>query len=91
MSNPEDKVVFRVWPNGDVIALFPAWWAGGDCCQSYEHVGQHGAANYAYIISRTRPASADGLQPLLDELRQIGDMPVVIQRSTRQLSEYRRR
>jgi len=39
-----------------VLALFPGLEAKPGYCESFEHVGQHGAADYAGCISRTRPA-----------------------------------
>ncbi len=44
----ETKVIFRKWPKsqgGGVIALFPQLPASysGHMCESYEHIGQHGA------------------------------------------------
>jgi len=64
------SVVFRKWPNGDIIALFPEIPADmeGLCCQSYEHVGQSGAAQYDHVISKTRPASIGEFKPLFTEL-----------------------
>lgn len=71
------KVIFRKWPKskgGDVIALFPAI-AGtvGDpfTCESYMHVGQHGAAS-VFLTRETRPAIKQEAAPLARELRRIG-------------------
>lgn len=65
-------VVFRVWnPRfgcGGCIALFPLSDEGQDLCSSYEHVGQHGLADYAAVISRTRPATPDDYASLKREL-----------------------
>jgi len=71
-------VVFRVWrrPNfavGEVVALFPT--LPGDMagrCTAYEHIGQHGAADYAHCLGQSRPASADEAAELRAELEQIG-------------------
>lgn len=57
-------VIFRRWGKmngGGVIALFPTIAADdrGWLCQSYEHVGQHGGANYYNVIDGTKPASLD--------------------------------
>ena len=54
-----DKVVFRAWrAGGDVIALFPRIPGdnAGYLCNAYEHVGQHGAADWDVVLRRTRPA-----------------------------------
>jgi len=66
-------VVFRKWANGDIIALFPAEASDyrGLYCDSYEHNGQHGAADYTGVIARTKPASWAEYQPLKRELQGI--------------------
>jgi hypothetical protein len=67
-------VIFRKWPareGGGVIALFPyepANLSDPAMCESYEHVGQHGAANYYGVIDRTKPASPDEYAALKREL-----------------------
>lgn len=51
------RVVFRRYPDGEIIALFPDVPAdnrGHISC--YVHLGQHGAASYARVIADTRPA-----------------------------------
>ena len=74
-----DKTVFRVYSNGEVIALFPQITAqiGGYLCQSYMHIGQHGAADTHIVIRQTQLASRKEYLPLLKELKQIGYNPVV--------------
>lgn len=73
---PETETVFRVYPDGDVIALFP--YEAADrrgalyACVCYQHVGQHGGADYDAVIDSTRPASEDESRPLADELERIG-------------------
>jgi hypothetical protein len=69
-----DIVVFRRFPDGDVIALFPC--LAAECldpwpCQSYMHVGQHGAAD-PRIVHDTRPARPHEYAALKAELEQIG-------------------
>jgi hypothetical protein len=68
------KVVFRVWPEGDILALFPE--EPGDVlghqCLSYQRIGQHGNADYDHCISATRPAQPDEYAGLAEELRRIG-------------------
>lgn len=52
-------VVFRRWrEGGEVVALFPYLPEVGGRCQSFMHVGQHAAADYALTIEATEPASA---------------------------------
>jgi hypothetical protein len=66
------KVIFRKFRNGDVIALFPevAGSSNPSTCQSYTHVGQHGAADPH--LTATYPATAEEYAPLLAELKRIG-------------------
>ena len=73
------KVIFRRWLNGSVIALFPEVPADitGRYCQSYMHVGQHGAANPT-LVNSTRLASKEEYQNLFDELTEMGyDLEVI--------------
>lgn len=67
------RVVFRRWSNGDVIALFPDIHENvdGDCL-SYEHIGQHGEADYTSCIFNTHPATAIEYKDLFEELTSIG-------------------
>lgn len=69
-----DHVVFRRWKNGDVIALFPELPADifGTFCDAYEHVGQHGGADYFGVIQQTKPCSLNEAADLITELRTIG-------------------
>ena len=63
------EVVFRTWrKGGTVLALFPGIDAGNGMCQSYEHVGQHGGADYAHCIAQTRPATLAEYAELQAEL-----------------------
>lgn len=67
------RVVFRRWPNGDVIALFPEIEADPNGnCSSYMHVGQHGPADYAGCISATKPAQPKEYKTLARELESMG-------------------
>lgn len=75
------RVVFRKWKNGDIIALFPdePWSRSSYMTTSYMHVGQHGAADYAGVITDTSPAQKNEYKDLLNELKTIGytDLRVV--------------
>jgi len=69
------KVIFRTFLHThEVIALFPEEPASSnpDECLSYLRVGQHGAADYSYVISQSRPATHQELAPLHNELSLIG-------------------
>lgn len=67
------KVVFRVYDNGEVVALFPQVQADPNGnCTSYVHNGQHGAATYSHVIKTTKPATEEQYTPLLEELKSLG-------------------
>jgi len=69
-------VVFRYWhkdkdyPN--VIALFPEIEDHWPYCSSYEHIGQHGGADYHGVVASTRPASESEYRDLKEELESLG-------------------
>jgi hypothetical protein len=67
------NVYFRVFPTGDVIALFPddPHDQSGREINSYQHVGQHGAASRD-LITELRPATKAEYAPLHAELERIG-------------------
>jgi hypothetical protein len=74
-------VVYRRWltHSGSIIALFPFIPASvtnaEDDCTAYEHVGQHGAANYLHCIEGTRAVDerdAEETAKLYMELRERG-------------------
>ena len=74
------RVVFRVFPGGDVIALFPDQWdRERNLLGSYQHIGQHGDASPG-IVEKTRPASEHEYAPLLAELVSIGYAPLILQK-----------
>src|SRR3954471_10287653 len=69
-----DIVLFRRFPDGDIIALFP--YLPAEClnawpCQSYMQVGQHGAAD-PRIVHDTRPARPHQYAALKAELERLG-------------------
>ena len=72
-----DIVIFRRWkdePNS-VIALFPRIDSGRGLCSSYEHIGQHGGADYDLVMTKTDRTNTedDDVQELINELtNQIG-------------------
>ena len=73
MTDTKTRVVFRKWRNGDVIALFPDWFDDNrGLVQSYEHVGQHGMADYIHIIKTTQQATQAEYADLETELTEIG-------------------
>ena len=92
-STPVTLVIFRRWRNnGDIIALFPELPA--DCqgyfCDAYEHVGQHGGADYQGVVRETKPVSLEDAADLIQELERIGYRLKVIKRASHRLHETRR-
>lgn len=67
-------VVFRKFKDGgDIVALFPELINYPDgCCESYQHVGQHGAADYIHCIAASVPAKPTEYRSLRQELENIG-------------------
>jgi hypothetical protein len=66
--------VFRKFKEGDILALFPGeqYSRYDGSIMSYQHVGQHGAADYNGMIATTRPATPTEYEPLRKELESIG-------------------
>ena len=80
MNQDKEKtvVVFRKWRKAyrvselcDIIALFPELEGSGPSnCQSFEHVGQHGSADYQLCIHNSVPASQEEYASTAKELEQ---------------------
>jgi hypothetical protein len=88
-----DLVVFRRWRDGgDIIALFVEVPADlrGQFCQSYEHFGQHGGADYHGVIQQTLPVKPEDCTDLAEELTRIGYELRVIQRASLKHHDRRR-
>jgi len=91
-----DVVVFRKWRSkpGTIIALFPEIYAGVTktgyrLCQSYEHVGQHGSANYEMVIHDTRAAKPEEYANLKAELNKMGYVLNVVKHKPGQFRNYK--
>ena len=54
MQPKATKVVFRRFPDGEIIALFPddPWNKSDYTTASLLAVGQHGAADYQHVVAR---------------------------------------
>lgn len=70
-------VIFRRWSEregGDIIALFPKQPCQAPYTLSYQHIGQHAAADYRFVWQHSSPVKATepGAKELLNELRQVG-------------------
>ncbi len=94
-TDPVTLVVFRRWRegnSGDIIALFPELPADyqGRFCDAYEHVGQHGGADYHGVIHATKPVSDDEAADLIRELERIGYRLKPIKRASHKHHEARR-
>ena len=82
------KVIFRKWrrkDGGGIIALFPEVPADttGHLCSSYEHIGQHGGADYNLVVfKKTRPAKPAEYAELKKELESLGYCLEVRQKAT---------
>lgn len=93
MNNETTLVVFRRWrDSGDIIALFPeiptdlnGWY-----CEAYEHVGQHGGADYYGVIQATRPATVEEAASLAEELTRIGYNLQPVRRASQTVHERRK-
>ncbi len=84
MDAEKTKVIFRMWKSGcEIIALFPeiATDTIGFNCQSFMHVGQHGAAS-PNIIEDTKPAILEdgAVKRLIKELEGRGYNLEIIKR-----------
>lgn len=92
-KEPPTIVIFRKWKDtGDILALFPRIPSdnAGNLCSSYEHVGQHGGADYYGCICATRPAKPSEYADLKQELTQRGYNLVPRPRATYSDHEARR-
>ena len=65
------RVIFRKFPEGDVVALLPECEANPGQVVCYQHVGQHGEAD-RNIAQWTLPATEAEYASLLRELHAIG-------------------
>jgi len=87
----KNKVIYRQYSSGEVVALFPEIPASGVgvYCLSFHHVGQHGAADYDYVIRHTKPGTESGWRDLHKELEDRGYRPkVYVRRSPRMCAQF---
>ena len=84
-------VIFRKFSNNEIIALFPEICVDntGYNCQSYIHVGQHGAAS-PYLVHTTKLATPTEYKSLYDELVKLGYDMKIIKRFRYKHQEIRR-
>ena len=81
----QTPVIFRMYRTNPktCLALFPYEDGGPGCCMSYEHIGQHGEANYLSVMGITVPATPAEYADLKAELETIGYNLKVINRRAR--------
>jgi len=74
LIKPTIEVIFRKYPTGNVIALFPYEIENhkGDIL-SYERIGQHSSADRAYVMANTKLAKQIDYMALYTELKGIYD------------------
>lgn len=75
-----NRVIFRKFKTGGVIAWLPDEPANFGFCMSYMHIGQHGEGNYP---ADTVPATVAEYAPLWQELRRIGYRLRIVRRLAR--------
>lgn len=93
MNEQETLVIFRRWRDtGSIIALFPEIPTdiNGWFCEAYEHVGQHGGADYQGVIAATTPVEPAEAADLAKELARVGYNLKPIRRASQQNHEARR-
>jgi hypothetical protein len=75
-------VVFRQFQD-EIVALFPyeAWDYDENYCAAYSHIGQHSAADYGHIISKSKPLQPEQYAELKSELESIGYNLKVLKRA----------
>jgi len=85
-------VIFRVDREGIVFALFPELPADnhGVYCTCFQHVGQHGSADYHLCVAESRPATPAEYADLEAELRQRGYELTIRHRATYAMHQRRR-
>jgi len=91
MDKEITKVIFRMFGDGQVIALFPeiATDKVGYYCQSYMHNGQHGPASPG-LVNSTKPTKQEDYQHLFDELKTIGYNLKVVKKFTQSMQVTRK-
>ena len=80
-DNFKTQVLFRVGKDGIVFALMPYELADiTGSVMSYQHLGQHGSADYDYCLRTSKNATTEQALSLYKELEGIGYNLEVIKR-----------
>ena len=83
------RVIFRKFPEGDVIALFPEEKADSQYhCNSYQQIGQHSPASAA-LCYQLEKATHQEFAPLKAELERLGYNLTVCQRVSQAMHDKR--
>jgi len=92
MDKHKTEVIFRKWKD-DVIAIFPGLLTSQNLhyCESYQHIGQHGACDPYHLMLVTKPAKPEEYRALYFELTQFGYNLEVIKRLQTRHREERKR
>ena len=88
------KVIYRKYPDGEVIAIFPEipGTIEPHTCTSYMHLGQHAACDPTHVVSTTKPAREEDIADLRRELVRVGHAPMAeYKRLHHTMHEARRR
>jgi len=87
------KVIYRIYPDGDTIAIFPELPDDiyGYRSTIYQHIGQHGGAYHSDIVATTRMASPEEYSPLHNELSNRGYNLVIVKRESQAMRDNRRK
>lgn len=89
IQTEKTKVIFRKFPDGEVIALFPELPGDNSIlnCLNYMHNGQHGSSKST--CEGTKPAKILEYMELRRELRDIGYNLTVVSRFSYQMDQKR--
>lgn len=91
VDDHKTPVIFRTYPDGTVIALFPALPSSviDYSVTAYAHIGQRGGADYDLVIRSTKPSTQLESLPLSLELSHIGyNLQVVSRRTPAHRAEF---
>lgn len=91
MDKVKVVVVFRKYPKGDILAVFPEIPADhwGKECMAYANLGQHGSADAEHVTRATKPAKPSEYKDLKRELESIGYIVDVRQKITAAMNKKR--
>ena len=82
------KVIFRKESDGTILAVFNEYADFNYNLTCYAHIGQHQACSLEYYRDKTKPASENEYNELLNELKYIGynDLKIAKRLNLRELN-----